>query len=69
MLKDFIYLRILFLSNLYTQCGAWTHNRDIKSRLRHLDGSVKRLLGSLLSKEPASPSSPACVCSFSLSLK
>ena len=25
------FLRFFFLSNLYTQCGAWTHNPKIKS--------------------------------------
>ena len=25
----------LFLSHLYTQCGAWSHNPEIKSRMLH----------------------------------
>ena len=29
------FKKILFLSNLYTQCGAQTHNPKIKSRMLH----------------------------------
>ena len=28
-----IFLKILFLNNLYTQCGAQTHNPEIKSHM------------------------------------
>ena len=30
------FLKILFLSNLYPQCGARTHNPEIKSHELHL---------------------------------
>ena len=29
----FVFFKILFLSNLYTQCGAWTHNSETKSHM------------------------------------
>jgi len=29
----FYFFKILFLSNLYTQCGAWTHNPESKNRM------------------------------------
>lgn len=31
----FIFLRLLSLSHLYTQCGAQTHNPKVKSRTLH----------------------------------
>ena len=30
---SFFFLSIVFLSNLYTQCGAWTYNPDIQSHM------------------------------------
>ena len=33
--KNFIF-KILFLSNLYTQCGAWAHSPEISSHMLYL---------------------------------
>ena len=33
----FFFFKILFLSNLYTQCGAQSHNRKIKSHILHTE--------------------------------
>ena len=30
-----VFLRFYFLSNLYTQCGAWTHNPKVRSLMLH----------------------------------
>ena len=32
---SFYFLKILFLSNFYTQCGAQTHNPEVKSPMLH----------------------------------
>ena len=46
---SFFLFKILFLNNLYTHCGAWTYNPEIKSHMLY-QLNQSGLLFSLLSK-------------------